>query len=59
VRSARRILALVLATVAACMLVLEPFPAGTVLLSVTETHGVDSGDLPALALLLLAGWFAR
>ena len=48
-----------LATVAACMLVLEPFPTGTVLLSVTETHGVDSGDLPALALLLLAGWFAR
>jgi hypothetical protein len=41
------------------MLVLEPFPAGAVLLSLTETHGVDVGDLPALTLLLVAGWLAR
>jgi hypothetical protein len=58
-RSRRRLLALALATVAACMLVTEPFPKGVVLVSLTESHGVDAGDLPALGLLLLAGWLAR
>jgi hypothetical protein len=58
-RSRRRILALALVTVAACTLVAEPFPKGVVLLTLTESHGVDAGDLPALVLLLLAGWFAR
>jgi hypothetical protein len=46
-------------TVAACTLVAEPFPKGAVLFSLTESHGVDAGDLPALVLLLVAGWFAR
>jgi hypothetical protein len=58
-RSCRRILALALVTVAACMLVAEPFPEGAVLVSLTRSHGVDAGDLPALGLLLLAGWFAH
>jgi hypothetical protein len=46
-------------TVAACMLAAEPFPKGAVLVSLTDSHGVDAGDLPALGLLLLAGWLAR
>jgi hypothetical protein len=58
-RSRRRILALALVTVAACMLVAEPFPKGAVLFTLTESHGVDAGDLPALVLFLVAGWFAR
>jgi hypothetical protein len=44
----------VLAAVAVGLVVVEPFPKGIVLLSLTHTHGVDVGDLPALALLLVA-----
>jgi hypothetical protein len=58
-RSRRRLLALAVVTVAACMLAAEPFPKGAVLVSLTDSHGVDAGDLPALGLLLLAGWLAR
>ena len=58
-QSRRRILALALVTVAACMLVAEPFPKGAVLVSLTASHGVDAGDLPALGLLFVAGWLAR
>ena len=58
-RSRQRILALGLVTVAACVLVAEPFPKGAVLFTLTASHGVDAGDLPALMLLLLAGWLAR
>jgi hypothetical protein len=32
----------------------NPFPKGTVLLSLTSTLGVDAGDLPAVVLLLVA-----
>jgi hypothetical protein len=46
-------------TVAACTLAAEPFPNGAVLFSLTASHGVDAGDLPALVLLLLGGWLAR
>lgn len=53
-RRRRRLLALVLAAIAIGMVVMEPFPKGEVLLSLTRTHGVDTGDIPALALLLLA-----
>jgi hypothetical protein len=53
-RRRRRILALVLAAVAAGLVVVEPFPKGKVLLSLTSTHGVDTGDIPAVALLLVA-----
>jgi hypothetical protein len=58
-RSRRRLLALALVTVAACVLVTEPFPKGIVLVSLTESHGVDAGDLPALVLVVLAGWLIR
>ena len=51
-RRRRRVLALVLAAVAVGLVVVEPFPKGKVLLS--STHGVDTGDLPALAMLLVA-----
>ena len=37
-------------------MVLEPLPHGAVLLTLTSDHGVDAGDLPAVALLLLAAW---
>jgi hypothetical protein len=50
----RRLQALVLAAVAIVLVVVEPFPNGAVLFSLTTTHGVDVGDLPALALLLVA-----
>jgi hypothetical protein len=55
-RPARIILAAVLVVVATAIVVLEPLPHGPVLLSLTKEHGVDSGDLPAVALYLLAGW---
>jgi hypothetical protein len=29
-----------------------------VLVSLTESHGIDAGDLPSLGLLLVAGWLA-
>jgi len=50
----RRVLAVVLAAVAVGLVVVEPFPKGKVLLSLTSTHGVDTGDIPALAMLLVA-----
>jgi hypothetical protein len=53
-RRRRRLLALVLAAVAVGLVVVEPFPKGTVLLSLTSAHGVDTGDLPAVALLIVA-----
>ena len=40
------------------LLVAEPFPKGKVLLSLTSTHGVDTGDIPALAMLLVAAYLA-
>ena len=43
-----------LAAVAIGLVVLEPLPKGRVLLSLTSSHGDDAGDLPALALLLVA-----
>ena len=58
-RARRRLLALAMVTVAACMLAAEPFPKGAVLFTLTASHGVDAGDLPALVLLVVAGWLAR
>jgi hypothetical protein len=46
----------VLVVVAASIVVLEPLPHGSVLLTLTRDHGVDSGDVPAVALLMLAAW---
>ena len=57
-RPRRRRLALVLAAVAVGLVVAEPFPKGEVLFSLTRTHGVDTGDIPALAMLLVAAWLA-
>jgi hypothetical protein len=55
-RPARVLLAAVLVVVATAIVVLEPLPHGPVLLTLTREHGVDTGDLPAVALYLLAGW---
>lgn len=49
-------MALVLVVVAASIVVLEPLPHGPVLLTLTRDNGVDSGDLPAVTLLVLAAW---
>jgi hypothetical protein len=57
-RRRRRVLALVLAAVAVGLVVVEPFPKGKVLLSLTQTHGVDTGDIPALGILLVAACLA-
>ena len=57
-RRRRRVLALVLAAVAVGLVVVEPFPKGKVLLSLTQTHGVDTGDIPALVILLVAACLA-
>jgi hypothetical protein len=57
-RRRRRPLALALAAVAIGLVVVEPFPKGEVLLSLTHTHGVDTGDVPALAMLLVAAYLA-
>jgi hypothetical protein len=54
----RRLQALVLAVVAVVLVVVEPFPKGVVLVSLSDTHGIDLGDLPALALLLVAAGLA-
>jgi hypothetical protein len=54
----RRLLALVLAVLAVGLVVAEPFPKGEVLVSLTEAHGIDAGDLPSLGVLVVAGWFA-
>jgi hypothetical protein len=53
-RLRRRLLALALAAIAIGLMVLEPFPKGEVLLSLTNTHGIDTGDIPALGMLLVA-----
>jgi hypothetical protein len=57
-RRPRRVLALVLAAVAVGLVVIEPFPNGEVLFSLTRTHGVDTGDIPALGMLLVAACLA-
>jgi hypothetical protein len=47
-----------LAAVDIGLVIVEPFPRGAVLVSLTPAHGVDVGDLPAVALLLVAGCLA-
>ena len=47
-----------LAAVAIGLVVLEPFPKGKVLLTLAPGHGVDVGDMPALAMLLVAAYLA-
>jgi hypothetical protein len=57
-RLRRRLQALLLVALAIGMLVLEPFGKGDLLLPLTPTHGIDTTDLPALALLLVAACLA-
>jgi hypothetical protein len=57
-RRQRRLLALALAVLAVLLVVVEPFPKGAVLVSLTESNGIDAGDLPAIALLVVAGRLA-
>ncbi len=47
---------MVLAVLAVIAIIVEPFPKGFVLLEITHEHGIDVGDLPAIALLLVAAW---
>ena len=57
-RLERRLVAALLVALAIVIVVAEPFPKGDVLLELTASHGVDMGDLPALALLLVAACLA-
>ncbi len=57
-RPGRRLLAFVLVAVAIVLILAEPIPKGDILLKFTRTHGVDVGDLPAVALLLIAACLA-
>ena len=55
-RGGRRLaLAMVLILVATWAVVDEPFPKGAVLYSFTRKHGIDQGDLPAIAMYVVAG----
>jgi hypothetical protein len=57
-RRRRLTAALLLVALAIVMIIAEPFPKGDVLLTLAPDHGVDGGDLPALALLLVAALLA-
>ena len=61
-RRARRakglVVAFMLVVIATGMVIGEPFPHGAVLLSLTQEHGIDAGDLPAVALYLVAALLA-
>jgi hypothetical protein len=51
----RKVAAVALVAMAVALILLEPFPKG-VAVGITETHGVEAGDLPAVILLLVAAW---
>jgi uncharacterized RDD family membrane protein YckC len=53
----RRVAAVVLLALAVALILLEPFPKG-IAVGITETHGIEAGDLPAIILLLVAAWLA-
>jgi hypothetical protein len=57
-RHLRLVVALFALAVAIAMVVVEPFPRSRILLTVTKQHGVDAGDLPAIALCVAAIWIA-
>ena len=57
-RLSKRLKALLLVAVAIALVALEPFGKGDLLLQLTPTHGIDTTDLPALALLLVAACLA-
>ena len=47
-----------LVVIATAMVIIEPFPHGATLLALTHEHGIDAGDLPAIALYLVAAMLA-
>jgi hypothetical protein len=49
---------LVLVVIATGMVIIEPLPKGAVLLALTHEHGIDAGDVPAIALYLVAALLA-
>jgi hypothetical protein len=56
-RSIRRVVvAMLLVVMAVIAIVVEPFPKGFVLLAITNKHGIDAGDLPAIGLMVFAAW---
>jgi hypothetical protein len=57
-RAARLAIGFVLVVVATGIVIIEPFPHGGVLLSLTREHGIDAGDVPAIALYLVAALLA-
>jgi hypothetical protein len=57
-RLRRRVVAVAILAVALAALVVEPFSSHIVLLSITQTHGIEAGDVPAILLLLVATWLA-
>jgi hypothetical protein len=49
---------LVLVVTATAMVIIEPFPHGATLLALTHEHGIEAGDVPAIALYLVAALLA-
>jgi hypothetical protein len=58
-RCTRRIIVALLLLMAVIAIIVEPLPKGFVLLPITEKHGIDAGDLPAIGLILTAAWLLR
>jgi hypothetical protein len=57
-RAAGLAVGLALVLIATGMVIIEPFPHGATLLSLTHEHGIDAGDVPAIALYLVAALLA-
>jgi hypothetical protein len=62
-RRTRRVVGLavgfVLVVTATAMVIIEPFPHGATLVALTHEHGIEAGDVPAIALYLVAALLAR
>lgn len=48
----------VLVVIATAMVIIAPFPHGATLLALTHDHGIEAGDVPAIALYLVAALLA-
>jgi hypothetical protein len=57
-RRTRLAVGLVLVVIATGMVIIAPFPHGATLLALTHKHGIDAGDVPAIALYLVAALLA-
>jgi hypothetical protein len=53
------LIALVLVTMGVSGIVFEPLHKGVFLFAITDSHGVDTGDVPFIILLGVAAWLAR